>query len=369
MLYEADATPLRLSVIVALRVEAMLICTGFGVTLVLVTGGVLSILIPLTDAGTLTFPATSVQVPLAEKPVPSVLRITGAVQPAMPDSASVPANVTVTLVLFQPAALGAGIADATAVGGVMSSLSVADTDAASPAPSTAMQVNVMPAVSVARATGSQPVVRSGLIPEIESVAVQFKVTAVLFQPAAFGVGLITGRIAGGLVSIITLTDAEAVAPLLSVAVHVNVVPLVSADNVELPQPVLEAIPVGYVTLQLTVTGSELIQPDGPGAGVTVGVITGGFGLGLLLVTVSCVANPLPAKSAVASVWVFPAASVEITLLTVHVPFSLVLGNIAVADPVTATFAVKVAVAVCVVPPDGLRKFAWMFATPERSSVA
>jgi len=57
------------------------------------------------------------------------------------------------------------------------------------------------------------------------------------------------------------------------------------------------------------------------------------------------------------------------LFTVQVPFSLVLGNVTEADPDTDVFAVKVATAVCVVAPVGLRKFAWMVVTPERSSVA
>jgi len=222
----------------------------------------------------------------------------------------------VTLVLFQPAPLGAGAAAAVAVGGVMSILMVAETEAESPAPSTAVQVNVVPGVSAVRLAGSQPVVRSELTPEIESVTVQFKVTFVLFHPAPLGAGVMTGTIAGGRVSILTVTDAEAVAPLLSVAVHVNVVPLVSADTVELPQPELEDIPVGYDTLQLTVTGIVLFQPEGPGAGFRVGVIVGGAGLVLVLVTVSCVGNPRRVRSDVARVCVFPTASDTTTLFTV-----------------------------------------------------
>src|SRR5258708_3084911 len=302
---------------VALSVVPTLICTGFGVTLVLVTGAVLSILIPLTDAGALTFPATSVQVPLAEKPVPSALRITGAVQLAIPDSASVPANVTVTLVLFQPAALGAGVADAIAVGGVMSILIVAETEDPTPAPSTAVHVNVVPAVSVLSVIESHPVVRSELIPEMGSVAVQLKETAVLFHPNAFGAGEIVPTIAGGLVSILTVTDAEAVAPLLSVAVHVNVVPLVSADKVAVPHPVLEAIPVGYVTFQLTVTGIVMFHPLALGPGLTFGVIVGGVGLVFVLVTESVVGNPRAIRSEVARSCVFPTVSVRTTLSTVH----------------------------------------------------
>jgi hypothetical protein len=217
---------------------------GVGLTVGTMTGGVLSMLMLLAVATALTLPALSVQVPLADSPAPSVLRTTGAVQLAIPERASVPVKVTVTFVLFQPAPFGAGEAAAVAEGGVMSILMVADTEPERPAPSTAVHVNVVPGVSAASVTGSQPVVRSELTPEIGSVTVQFKVTFVLFQPAAFGAGVMTGTMVGGRVSILTVTDAEAVAPLLSVAVHVNVVPPVSADTVELPQPVLEAIPVG-----------------------------------------------------------------------------------------------------------------------------
>src|SRR5258708_7282387 len=137
---------------------------GAGLTVGTMTGGVLSMLIPLAVATALTLPAFAVQVPLADNPVPSVLSVTGAVQLAMPERASVPVNVTGTLVLFQPAPLGAGDAVAVTVGRVMSILIVADTEAESPAPSTAVHVNVVPAVSVVRVTGSHPVVRSEFIP-------------------------------------------------------------------------------------------------------------------------------------------------------------------------------------------------------------
>ena len=183
---------------------------GSGVAVV--TGGVLSILMPLAVAGALIFPALSMQVPIAERFLPSVLRVIGAVQLAMPERASEPVNVTVTLVLFQPDTLGGGAAVAIAMGGVLSILIVADTEVEIPAPFRAIQVYVAPAVSAARATGSQPVVKSALIPEMASVTVQVNVTFVLFQPKAFGAGVIVGTTTGALVSIRTVTDAEADAP-------------------------------------------------------------------------------------------------------------------------------------------------------------
>jgi hypothetical protein len=217
---------------------------GAGLTVGVTTGGVLSILMPLAEAVVLTLPATSVHVPVADNPAPSVLSVTGEVQVAIPDKASVPVKDTTTLVLFQPAALGAGVAAATAVGRVMSILMVAATEFVSPAEFTAVQVNVVPGVSAVRVTGSQPVETSELIPEMGSVTVQLNVTLELFHPAELGAGEITGTTTGAVVSIRTCTLAEPVAPLLSVAVHMKVVPLVSVETVVVPQPVLEAIPVG-----------------------------------------------------------------------------------------------------------------------------
>ena len=72
--------------------------------------------------GALTFPAASVQVPVADCPAPSVLRRMGAVQVTPSDRLSVPVKLTVTFVLFQPLAFGAGKTDTLATGGVLSIL-------------------------------------------------------------------------------------------------------------------------------------------------------------------------------------------------------------------------------------------------------
>src|SRR5262245_40031327 len=77
-------------------------------------------LMPLTVAGRLTLPATSVQLPDADKLVPFVVSFTGAEQPAMPERLSVPVNVTVTSVLFHPVEEGSGDAAAEATGFVLS---------------------------------------------------------------------------------------------------------------------------------------------------------------------------------------------------------------------------------------------------------
>ena len=70
------------------------------------TGGVLSMLIPCAVADELTLSALSVHVPDAERFMPSPLRVAGAAQSRMPESASVPANVTVTSVRFHPTVFG-----------------------------------------------------------------------------------------------------------------------------------------------------------------------------------------------------------------------------------------------------------------------
>src|SRR5437868_367222 len=64
---------------------------------------------PVTDAGSLTLSALSLHVPDADWFVPSPLFVMGASQLAMPDRLSFPLKVTVTSVLFQPKAFGAGL--------------------------------------------------------------------------------------------------------------------------------------------------------------------------------------------------------------------------------------------------------------------
>ena len=84
-------------------------------------GAVLSMFIPLWATGELVLPALSVHVPDDDVwAAPSVLTVAGLVQLSMPDRESLPLNVTVTFVLFQPLALAAGEAAAVAVGAALS---------------------------------------------------------------------------------------------------------------------------------------------------------------------------------------------------------------------------------------------------------
>lgn len=94
-----------------------------GLAEAVITGGVLSTLIPLTvDVAEL--PAKSVQVPLTDCPAPSADRIVGAggLPAASPESLSAQVKLTVTFVLFQPFALGAGVREPVMLGGVLSIL-------------------------------------------------------------------------------------------------------------------------------------------------------------------------------------------------------------------------------------------------------
>lgn len=69
-------------------------------------------------------PALSTTVPLTTWPAPSVPTTTGSGHDSMPDRASAQANVTVTSVWCQPAALGGAESAAVIVGAVASSLTV-----------------------------------------------------------------------------------------------------------------------------------------------------------------------------------------------------------------------------------------------------
>ncbi len=83
-----------------------------------IVGGVLSIFsVTLVVA---LFPAASVAVPEMICVAPSVVTVCGPGQLTTADVASLQANVTVTLLLFQPAAFGAGEAVAVIVGGALS---------------------------------------------------------------------------------------------------------------------------------------------------------------------------------------------------------------------------------------------------------
>ena len=139
-----EAIPERLSVAPVLAVALPLSRAGFGETLEINVGTVLSILMPLAVASALTLPALSAQVPAADCPAPSLLNVTGVLQLAMPDRVSEPLKLTPTSVLFQPLALAPGVKLPKAiVGGVASRLMVTDLELVPPV-LVAVQVKVVP---------------------------------------------------------------------------------------------------------------------------------------------------------------------------------------------------------------------------------
>jgi hypothetical protein len=98
-------------------------------------GGTLS---TLTNAEvSLEFPALSTAVPFTWL-TPCAVTVTGEGHTATPDSESLQLKLTVTLLLFQPEELGAGLATALIIGGVKSRFTVTLVLAVRPAVSTAV---------------------------------------------------------------------------------------------------------------------------------------------------------------------------------------------------------------------------------------
>src|SRR5438552_15444864 len=106
--------------------------------LLVMPGGVLSMLIPVTVAVALV-PAWLTAVPGTVCPVPSAVTVVGLGQVAMPDCASAQVKVTVTLLLFQPLPFAA-VRTAVINGLVLSMLTVTVAVVVLPARSVAVPV-------------------------------------------------------------------------------------------------------------------------------------------------------------------------------------------------------------------------------------
>src|SRR2546427_2477841 len=97
-------------------------------------------------------------------------------------------------------------------------------------------------------------------PSAPSVEPRFTVTFVLFQPRLLAAGVRLAVTIGGVLSILIVTDSEALNPAPFVAKQVSVVPPVSVSSVTASQPVDEAIPdSSSLTDQDTLT-AVLCQP-------------------------------------------------------------------------------------------------------------
>src|SRR5467141_2736728 len=114
----------------------------------------------------------------------------GVEQLAIPESASVPVKVTVTLVLFQPLAFGPGEAAACVVGGVLSIWTEGEAKlAVFPATSVTVTLPLTEVPSVVNNRGLGTDVEA--TPDKLSAGMKPKLTLVLFHPAVLAGGAAT----------------------------------------------------------------------------------------------------------------------------------------------------------------------------------
>ena len=151
-------------------------------------------------------------------------------------------KVTVTSVLFQPAALGPGVRDPLITGGVLSTFTGPKVRGVAllPALSTQFPVTLTPAAEVSSVSVVLPVGLPGATPE-PGLSVQVNVTATsLFvqAPAVYGLppALAVTESTGGVLS--TTTGLERTGPAVSVTVAalLTYLPLAVAVKVSVPSP-------------------------------------------------------------------------------------------------------------------------------------
>src|SRR4051812_17622805 len=170
------------------------------------TGGVLSMLMPFTDAALLVLSALSTAAPLADWPRPSPDFVTPSGHVLTPESASLHVKVTVTSVLFQPFAFGAGARAAVIFGSVLSSFTTTESVATLFALSVAVAATNVPPVSPLTAFDADdvPSTTHDFTPVPPGLSWQEKVTVTLAlsQPAALGAGATRCEIEGAMASVI-----------------------------------------------------------------------------------------------------------------------------------------------------------------------
>jgi len=120
-----DSASEHVKVIVTGTVVLMPLEFGAGETVYVIVGGVSSIL-TLAHIGSDMFPAASTACPQKDWFAPCVATAIGGGHVLTPDPESAQVNVTVTLVLFQPAAFGAGNTEAAIVGAIVSVVNVSE---------------------------------------------------------------------------------------------------------------------------------------------------------------------------------------------------------------------------------------------------
>jgi hypothetical protein len=161
---------------------------------IVTTGGVLSKLI--TALADDEFPAKSATDCVIDCAFPSVFTSWEPGHDTTPERPSKQVKVKVTSELFQPAALGAGLAAVDMKGAVRSMFSVTLALAVLPALSTAWPVITWLGPSVPTVAGAGQTAT----PEVASLQANATVTAELFQEAALAAGLATAVITGGSLS-------------------------------------------------------------------------------------------------------------------------------------------------------------------------
>src|SRR2546423_441965 len=161
-------------------------------------GAVLSMLIEATVALAL-LSALSVQVPVADWLAPSVRVVAaGGLPAARPLRLSAQLKLTATSALYQPLALGARSGLPLIVGAVASRLIVTDWPLVPPL-LVAVQVKVVPAVSVVMLVGPQPF--CDVTDDSGSTTVQLTATLLVYQPLFPNVPTMCGVMTGALVSV------------------------------------------------------------------------------------------------------------------------------------------------------------------------
>ncbi len=155
------------------------------------------------------------------------------------------------------------------VGGVLSRLTFTPAVAELPAWSWTVPEKNWSAPSVETGIGAGQDTTPLNASEQLNVIVRFE----LFHPAALGAGLTFAKMLGGVMSIFTVTEADALFPALSLAVPVTSWPGVSFDT--FTGAGQEATPLlASEHVKVTVTG-ELFHPAAFGEGVIVAVMMGG----------------------------------------------------------------------------------------------
>jgi hypothetical protein len=168
-------------------------------------------------------PALSTAVPFACWDKPSLVNDTAVGHTETPERTSEHANVTITSVLFQPAALGAGDCDGTTTGGVLSILRDPFVEAVLSAMSFAVPGMGWLAPSVVTVTG----IGQSTIPDRLSIQSKDTVTSVLFHPFAFARGACRAVIVGTDLSRLTVKVVEAELPAWSLTIPETLWPLTS----------------------------------------------------------------------------------------------------------------------------------------------